>query len=270
MIGIGGVVFAGYRGALGFESIAGADAIENRRFRELTDALQFPMVWSWLMYLKADDLRRFEKALDFLNVGLVFSHEPLDTSSALTPLAEEPRLRAYARLDPWPRAFFTDTITPAYDLAGLVDAVNRASGPFVQVDAPDVAKSTDLQRLVREASHAAVVRPARAYHLTGNVTEFVVDATGPGIAYLGEADDPGDFVVSVNGAETAYFSANHAFKAVYLPSAGTYRVRVAYWPGRLGLYLGATIIGLIAFVALFALSGCPPGPRFARLSTKDN
>jgi hypothetical protein len=253
-VGIGGVVFTGYRGALGFESIGGTDAIENRRFRDVTDAFQFPMVWSWLMYLKTEDLRRFGKALDFLNVGLVFSNEPLNSVPGLTPLAEEPRLRAYRRLSPWPRAFFTDTITPADDLAGLVDAVNHAFGPFVQIDASDIANSTDLQTLAQERSYTAVVRPARAYHLTANSTEFEVDATGPGIAYLGEANEPGDFLVSVNGKAATYFSANHAFKAVYLPAAGTYRIRATYSPAHLGMYLGAAVAGLVAFVGLLAVS----------------
>jgi len=254
MVAIDGVVFSGYRAALGFESIDGADAIENRQFRELVDALQLPFIWGWLMYLKPGDLRHFEKTLNFLNVGLVFSHESLNPLPGLTPVGEEPRLRAYRRVNPWPRAFFTDTIIPAQNLAGLVDAVNRASAPFVQINASDVAKSTNLQKLLRETSYAAVVRPGRAYHLTSNTTEFEVDATGPGIAYLAEANEPGDFVVSVNGTEAAYFAANHAFKGVYLPAAGTYRIRVAYWPAHLGLYVQAAVTGLFAFAGLLALS----------------
>jgi hypothetical protein len=86
--------------------------------------------------------------------------------------------------------------------------------------------------------------PATGYALTSNRTAFDIRASGPGVAVLLESWFPGDFEATVNGRPVPYFRVNHAFKGVYLPAAGTYRVAFSYWPRHLSLALGLAAAGL--------------------------
>ena len=74
------------------------------------------------------------------------------------------------------------------------------------------------------------VSPARHYKLTNNTTTFTVDAPSAGAVVLTEAYIGGDFIVRLNGAPCNYFRANHAFRGILIPAAGTYEVSFSYWP----------------------------------------
>jgi uncharacterized membrane protein YfhO len=75
--------------------------------------------------------------------------------------------------------------------------------------------------------------------LTANSTEFVVDATGPGVVTLLETYVPDEFKVTVNSKAANYFRVNYAFKGLYIPEQGRYKIKFTYEPKywRLSLWL---------------------------------
>jgi len=254
-IGTGNTFFSGYRAALGFESIDGPDALEERPYRELMTVLNLPYgSWGWRMEFKRENLEQHAAALDMLGVGIVFSNEALDDLPGFTPIAAEPRLRAYLRKGAWPRAFFSDRVVPYSSLTSLSQLVQRRSGPFVAIDITQFAKAEQLSALIRDPSWKTTFVPASNYKLTSSTTSFTVDAPAAGVVYLGESDGPGDFIVRVNGSRSEYFSANHAFKAIYIPKAGSYKITVRYWPARLDTYLMISSLGFLALCGLLVWS----------------
>jgi hypothetical protein len=249
VVSTGNTVFSGYRAALGFESIDGPDALEPSKYRELAEALKLPYGWYWRMEFTGKSLEEHSLALDFLGVGLVFSHEALANANLLE-LASEPRLRAYRRSGAWPRAFFADSVVPVSDATDVARLVNSGAGPFVAVARSEMSNHPSLERLVGTRDANARIVPATSYRLTQNTTAFTVDAPGPGVIYLAENNEPGDFVVEINGHPVPYFFANHAFKGVYVAEAGSYLVEVRYWPKRLTLYLLIAGFALVTFIIL--------------------
>ncbi len=93
-----------------------------------------------------------------------------------------------------------------------------------------------------------MIRPARDYRLEPNRTTFTVEAPGPGVAVLLETYYLDDFEVSVNGKPADYFRANHTFRGVALPAAGTYEISFNYWPEHFTAALWAGLAGLIALL----------------------
>jgi hypothetical protein len=107
-------------------------------------------------------------------------------------------------------------------------------------------------QFARSKDEAVQVVKASDYALTGNSTSFTIKAPAAGIAYVGEADIPGDFKVSVNGRAVPYFTANYAFKAIVLPGPGTFRVTFSYWPTHLTLFLVAAAAGAVLWTGAMA------------------
>ena len=75
-----------------------------------------------------------------------------------------------------------------------------------------------------------------------------MDVPAPGVIYLGEVGNPGDFIVTINKKTTPYFMANSAFKAIFIGKAGTYRIAFRYWPEHLTAYLKIAILGLCLLI----------------------
>jgi hypothetical protein len=94
---------------------------------------------------------------------------------------------------------------------------------------------------------------ARDYSLTNNSTSFTIEAPAPGVVYIGETDEPGDFIVTMNGKRVPYLTANHAFKAVLVDGPGKYRVTFRYWPAHLTGYLRLAFGGLVLWLAALIL-----------------
>lgn len=267
VVSTGNTVFSGYRAALGLESIDGPDALEPSKYRELAEALKLPYGGIWRMEFTGRTLDEYRRALDFLGVGLVFSHEALNLSN-LEELASEPRLRAYSRSGAWPRAFFADSVVPVSDAADVARLVALVEGPFVAVARSEISKHPSLEQLISTRSAGARIVPATSYRLTANTTAFTVNASGPGVIYLAENYEPDDFIVEIDGREVPYFSANHAFKGIFVPEAGSYRVEVRYWPKRLTLYICISLLSLAALIALVLFlrrrRATPPDPTGVR------
>jgi uncharacterized membrane protein YfhO len=89
------------------------------------------------------------------------------------------------------------------------------------------------------------VVPARNYHLTTNTTAFEIDASAPGLVALSEAWLPHDFRVSLNGERVHYLRLNHAFKGVFIPTAGHHKLEFTYRPRRFTLAVNLALLGLV-------------------------
>jgi hypothetical protein len=254
IVGLGGVLFPGYNATLGLESINGPDAIWNRRYRELTESLKMPFLrtWGWRMELRESHLASHARALDFLGVGVVLASGPRPAAAGLEYLGDDTRVAAYSRAEAWPRAFYTDRLAVYDNLQTLAERVAHGDGkPFVAVEEGSVQPNPVLRGLLSApAAGAGLIVKARDYVLTNNTTSFTVDAPAAGVVYLGETDEPGGFLVTINGAPATYLTANHAFKAVVVERPGEYRISFRYWPVRLGRYLALAGLGLALSVAL--------------------
>jgi uncharacterized membrane protein YfhO len=64
-----------------------------------------------------------------------------------------------------------------------------------------------------------------------------------------------DFQASVDGEPTPYLRINHAFKAVAIPGAGTYRIEFTYWPRGFSLCLVLAAVGLVGGGLLWIFIG---------------
>ena len=242
VVGVGHVLFPGYNASLGLEAINGPDALTVKRYRELTDALRMPYVWQWRLEFTPESIRANDRALDLLGVRYLFASVPIRDFPLIT---KDARVGVYERTTAWPRAFFVDRAELAKDLPALAARIRQGnSTPFVAIES-DVKNET-LAELVGTEPARTIVK-ARDYVLTNNTTSFTIDAPSAGIVYLGETDIPGDFEARLDGRPVPYFVANHAFKAIVIPAAGTYRVSFAYWPCHFSALLIVGLIGLIAW-----------------------
>jgi len=113
-------------------------------------------------------------------------------------------------------------------------------------------------------SAPATVVAGSGYHLTPNTTTFTVTAPSAGIVVLGEAYEPVDFRVTLNGASVPYFRVNHLFKGISVPGPGVWTVRFEYRPrlwGRAWLIFGVGLALLVGVVF--------SGRAFAPVSDRD-
>jgi hypothetical protein len=58
-----------------------------------------------------------------------------------------------------------------------------------------------------------------------------------------------DFVATLNDQPTPYFRVNHAFKGVFIPSAGDWTIEFTYRPAWWTFSLAVAAVGLSALVA---------------------
>ncbi|HMD61107.1 MAG TPA: hypothetical protein VKG78_06730 [Opitutaceae bacterium] len=263
VIGFHNDFLPGWSAAYDLEGISGPDALVNPYYRELMDAAGFARVWDWRYIVETRDLPRLKPLLDFLNVRFYLSY-------CRDPREAEEDLKRFASLDmdsfesasSWPRAFFTDSVALYDDPAQLCSWIRSGDGrPFAGIQRSEWSRLSPPPQVSGELG-TRKVRPAEDYRLTTNTTSFTVSATGPGFIVLGEAYEPGNFHATVNGRPVPYVRINHAFKGVYVDSAGTYRVSFAYWPRGFSteLVLSAVGLGLLAAglaAAIFLLKPAP-------------
>lgn len=246
VIGVGDTLVPGYSAALGLENISGPDAVQVNTFRQLTDALGLPYVWGWWMYFDGSGVERHAAVLDLLGVRHVFSSNPVEK---LQSVDQDLRVMLYERKSAWPRAYFSDRVETHAGLDAL--AVRIKDGhptPFVSIAVSDdmaMAQTQVVRALNMGAPH---IIPATNYVLTANTTRFRITAPSQGVVYLGEVNIPGDFTAILNGGEVPIFSANHAFKGIVLPGAGTYDIQVSYWPAHLKTYLTLAAAGALTWL----------------------
>lgn len=251
VIGLGTALFPGYSAALALETIHGPDAVMIRRYRELTEALELPYAKEdWFMRFEPDNLSAHSRALDFLNVKYFVASREL---SGLPRIGGDTRLSVFERPHPAPRAFFTSYVETYSSVKALASRIkNGAAGPFVAIDESDPAAMARAEAFVRPANRPANWVSARNYAMTANTTAFTIEAPSAGVIYLGEANIPGDFEVTVNGIRVPYFAANHAFKAIAVSGPGIYRVSFRYWPARLTMLIQIALASAAAGLVLLA------------------
>ena len=245
--------FPGWSAAYDLEGISGPDALVNRYYRQFMDASGIERVWDWRYKLEDNDLKSVRPMLDVLNVRFYLDYP----AGKRRPRGE---LRPFLSSDMevcespsyWPRAFFTDSAAVYDELPQYCSWIRGGDGrPFAAVQHSDWVRLSPLPRVSGDLS-TRQVRPAQDYALTPNSTSFTVSATGPGFIVLTEAYERGNFRATLDGAQVPYLRINHAFKGIYVDSAGTYRVTFTYWPRGFSTTLVVAAIGLA--LALLALS----------------
>lgn len=250
-VGFGDVLFPGYNGISGIESISGTDPLQNSYYRDLLVAGGVPLQWMWRWVVDKASWDRLLPFYNLLNVRyfLATVNSPDVHLQNLTKAAELD-LSIYQNDSAWPRAFFVDKIIP-YDSTGefIATIVNRKERPVAAIQKNTLATMPLTPPLMSAQEDARVVA-ARNYHLTSNTTTFTIDAPTAGLVVLTEVFLPKDFVVRINGAPVDYFRANHAFRGVLIPKAGTYTISFSYWPRRFTFSL------ILATTGVVLLGGC--------------
>ncbi|PTY05627.1 hypothetical protein DB347_14755 [Opitutaceae bacterium EW11] len=241
--GLGYNLFSGYSMAIRLETIYGVEPLRNAYFDELTIGGGInKMNWGDPASWNENDARVLLPLLELLNVRFYLS-------TPNPPPNQVDNLRLLGRYDldvfdspgTWPRAYVTNNIgtyATVRDLLKLLKQPNRPK-PFAFV------QDSDPESLRIPAMSPAPKRyAARAtgYILTSNSTSFTIEAPGPGVAVLTETYNP-DFQVTLNGAPASLLRVNHAFRGVWVPRAGVYRVRFAYWPSIVTRALWIAAIG---------------------------
>jgi hypothetical protein len=250
VVGTGSNFFPGFTSIYDLEGINGPDALQNRPYRELAEAANVLVApGDWRFELPPSGLTDWSPFLNFLNVRYVAAPvEALPTPHGYVRLARND-FDVFRSENAWPRAYFVDrieTYTTASELMAMIR--NRANdGPFAAVQ-----RGQEMPALSAPPSDSNLAGffAAQDYRLTTNTTEFTIVAPRPGLAVLQEAWLKDDFRATLDGKPVPYFRANHAFKAVVIPSAGMHRVSFRYWPRNLEWMLVISAIGLAAFVGL--------------------
>jgi hypothetical protein len=247
VVGVQGVLTPGWNARLGLEGLSGPDALMNRRYRELTEALGLPRFLDWRIITEAETFPRLRPAWAMLGVRYL-----LDDGSGRAALA--PLLPTVARADldvyrddrAWPRAFFVDSVVPHDGVKALAARVLASvGGPFAGVDEAELRRPEWRDLALPRTQAPAPARPARRVDLRPNATRVQIDAPAAGLAVLHEAWLDGDLEVTRNGAPAPVLRVNHAFAGVVLPTAGLWELEFRHRPRAWTLSLRLAAAGIV-------------------------
>jgi hypothetical protein len=229
------------------EGLGGPDVLAMRQEIELFDAGHIARD-AWRSIVRRENLGNARGLLDMLGVRFVFSRALfLPPHMPRLELSDRDPVSVVERPTAWPRAYFVDGVQRHSGVKELAAILEASTLPFASIDSGDQRALAAVAAL----PGAETVRvAARQYHLTPNRTAFVIDAPGPGIAVLGEAFEPRDFVATRNGDTVDYFQINHVFKGVAIPSAGSWTIEFAYRPRLLVVSIVLALIGAVGIAAL--------------------
>lgn len=249
VFGIDGNLYPGFHGVYGLENINGADGIENRYYRELTQAAGLSTGISWCFPYDVASVADKQRILDMLGTRFYVASSATHVLWPWVRPVIQSDLAVFESPTHWPRAFFVDGVIP-YSTAGefvqrLKDGDGRPFAAVLREDLPSLAN-------VPGSGNSHPARPARSYRTTSNSTSFVVEASGPGLAVLTEAWLPRHFQATLDGVRVPYVRVNHAFKAVVIPDAGTHVIRFTYWPEWMTGALALSAVGIAVLVVVFA------------------
>jgi hypothetical protein len=234
-----------YNALVRLEGITNLDALFNPYYAAFLRATHIPNTSGARVMLPEAALPTLKPALDFLNLRYYLRAAKRDQPPVpqLARIAIDD-LEIDESPEAWPRAFFSDQVRHYSDVSDLASLIQHGDGrPFaaIQDSQPDPSPSSLSDHRIVPATH---------YRLSTNVTEFTVEAPGPGVIVLAEAYEEGNFRVSLNGAPVPYFRMNHVFKGVRVETAGSYTIRFEYWPRLLTLSLWLMAAGLLSLVLL--------------------
>ncbi|HEY5227706.1 MAG TPA: hypothetical protein VIJ19_04145 [Opitutaceae bacterium] len=254
-VGLGLNLFPGYNARYSIEGIYGIEALRSREYQELALKLGLDRTTAFTTPQLNEESGELRAAYDALNVTyfLKSPNSGADTAKGWSRLADLDLL-VFQSDHPWPRAFYVDGMGLYDDVETLVRKIREANGhPFAAMQRSSVNTLPDTLLLSEGFPHATVV-PASRYALTNNTTSFDIDAPRPGIAVLTETWLKDDFVATVDGKVVPYLRVNHAFKGVYIGSAGSHRVEFRYWPRHLTLALWVSAFGILASAASYGFA----------------
>ena len=227
VMGFGQILRPGFNVVEHLETPTGADAVTVKALAEWYDAAGLAGMAMWWPTLAKSRLPQTRAIYDAMNVRYYFG----STAGAAEPT---PGLRKIASADlevfesetAWPRAFFTDCVSRYRDAPALLASVASGDGRPLAAVLEDEAQVPSLP----PDQGARTISAARDYRLTSNRTAFTIEAPHAGLAVLTESFVPENFRARINGQPAPILRANHIFKAVALPAAGTYRIEFEYWP----------------------------------------
>jgi hypothetical protein len=246
------------------EGIYGVDAVRSDYFDKFMVAVNLPKAWTWAHDDFGGERGESRGAMDLLNVRYYL--DSLEPRPPVSGLDKGPTLdlQIYESPTVWPRAFFTNNLIETRDLklfaARLLGQTPR---PFAALEPAEAERLREESIFQETAPAAPIVSPARDYKLTTNTTSFVVDVAGPGLIVLTETFYPKDFRVFLNDKPVEYLRVNYAFKGIPVSTAGTYEVRVEYWPHHLTLALMLMGAGLLIGLAIVLVPEWRRLPRLA-------
>ena len=242
-VGVDWWLFSGSQGLYDLEGIGGPDALETATYEELVNAGGITRYWGWLTNLPGKDVDRVAPLLDILNVGFfVAGAEDAPPGFVDVPVSPPDRARIGRRGSAWPRAFLADGVTLYGDVQDFLRQAETAGRPIAAVQSSD-REAVEATRALMAPSGATI--PARDYVLTVNTSRFTIVAPRAGIAVLGETFLPGEFRATLNGTPVHYFRVNHAFKGVFIPSAGKWTIEFQHRPRRWNLSLALAGLGVV-------------------------
>jgi hypothetical protein len=261
VVGFGNDFLPGWSAIYDLEGMSGPDALVNPYYRDFMDVAGVPRVWDWRYMVGWADLPQVIRVLDALNVRFYLAYRGGDRPAGpFLKRFQSSDMEVFESPTAWPRAFFTDSVAVYNDLPQFCSWLKAGDGrPFAAIEHGDWSALKPAPKVSGDLGTRKVV-PAESYTLTGNTTSFTVNATGPGFIVLTEAYERSNFHATVNGLRVPYLRINHAFKGIYVDSAGTYQVAFEYYPRGLAtaLYLFAAGIGLIAVALAGAVFGLKP------------
>jgi hypothetical protein len=256
VIGFHNDLLPGWSIVYGIEGISGPDALMNPYYREFMDTAGITRIWDWRYIVEPSEVAKFKTVFDLLNVRFYLGYHlgqrrPGDEIKEIASADMD----VYESKTAWPRAFFTDSAAVYADVGQYCSWVKAGDGrPFAAVQDKDWVSLIPAPQVSGDLTTRKIIA-ATGYKLTTDSTSFTVAAPGPGFIVLTEAYEKDNFRATLNGKRVPYIRVNHAFKGIYVDSAGTYDVRFEYWPRGLSacLALFGIGLGLIALALVFAL-----------------
>jgi len=200
--GVHGVLTPGWNARLGLEGLSGPDALMNRRYRELTDALGLPRFLDWRLIVETETLARLRPAWAMLGTRyLLDDGSGRATLAPLLPTVERADLDVYRVDAAWPRAFFVEAVVPHDGVKALAARVLAAEGgAFAGVEEAELRRPEWRDLALPRTQTPAPARPARRVDLLPNATRVWIDAPAAGLAVLHETWLDGDLRVTRNRA----------------------------------------------------------------------
>ncbi len=249
--GIELVLLPGTQAYYRIEGLGGPDVLALREEIELFDAAHIERD-VWRPVVRTANLHNARGLLDMLGVRFVLGRAlHLPSEMPRLPLTDRDPVSIVERPAAWPRAFFVDGVRRHRSVQEFAAALEASSQPFASIDGAD-------QRALALAGGLPALETRRiragGYVLTPNSTTFDVEAPGPGVAILGEAFEPLDFVATLNGETVDYFQVNHVFKGVAIPVAGSWRIVFTYRPRLLFSSIAIALAGAAALARLVVRS----------------
>jgi hypothetical protein len=250
-VGVGGVLFPGFNGIPGLESIYGPDALMNPHYHELLLSAGIKKDWGWRWIVERENLKTALPLYNLLNVRYFLDMLVKDRPAVIEGSPTRLDLEISQNEGAWPRAFFSEKARSYDRVDEFVQMLRQEnSHPFAAIQNGEATGPTaeGFASATLDGAASSPVVPAHDYQLTNNTTTFTIDAPAPGVAVLTEAYLAGDFNVRVNGTPATYFRVNHAFRGVTLPAAGKYVISYSYWPKHFTVSLlmaafGASLLG---------------------------